>query len=192
SDSPGREKGQRGGSRIVGRHLLVDDELEIGNRWQHERIPSPVRHTAEDDERDSLLGRDARHGCRLHVLDGGAAARTRGERLEELEEEVWVREGARISTDARRQRRTTGLAPEKIAARGNARNRSTPVGIGAVPLIAAAYPEGGISFDAYRRAELRTQPRARLVLRVQIRIERHVSGEPRGDRMQAPVDAVRR
>src|SRR5438876_1455535 len=158
--SPRHEKRQRGGSRIVGRELLVDDELEIGNRRKHERIPSPVRHAAEGDERNPLLGRDARHGGRLHVLDDGAAALTRSERLEELQEEVRVQEGGGVRPEARRpRRRATRCTPEEISARGEARNRSTPVGIGAVPLVTGGYPELGI-FDAYRRAALRMQPGA--------------------------------
>src|SRR5437870_8546428 len=190
--SPRREKRQRGGSRVVGRELLVDDELEIGNRWKHERIPSPVRHAAEGDERNTLLGRDARHGGRLHVLDDGAAALTRSERLEEPQKEVRVQEGGGVRPDARHpRRRATRRTPEEIAARGEARNRSIPVGIGAVPLVATVYPELGI-FDAYRRTEVRTQPRAGIVLHVEIRVEGHVSGEAPGNRIQEPVDAVRR
>src|SRR6266566_407021 len=190
--SPRREERERGGGRIVGRELLVDDELEIGNRRKHERIPSPVRHAAEGDERNPLLGRDARHGGRLHVLDDGAAALTRSERLEELQKEVRVHEGGGVRPDARHpRRRATRCTPEKITTRGEARNRSTPVGIGAVPLVAAVYPELGI-FDAYRRAELRAQPRAGIVLHVQIRIEGHVSGEAQGNRIQTPAHGVRR
>ncbi len=135
--SPRREERQRRSRRIVGRELLVDDELEIGNRGEHQGIPSPVRHAAEGDERNAFLGRDARHGGRFHVLDDGAAARARSERLEELQEEVGVREGGGVSPDARySRRRATRCAAEQVGARVGARDRSTPVGIGAVTLVA--------------------------------------------------------
>src|SRR5439155_7811220 len=110
----------------------------------------------------------------------------------ELQEEIPVQEGGRVRADAHRPRaRATRCTPEKIVARGDARNRSIPVGIGAVPLVAAVYPELGI-FDAYRRTEVRTQPRAGIVLNVEIRVEGHVSGEVPGNRIEGAVDTVRR
>src|ERR1051326_6232455 len=101
SRSPRREKRERGGGRVVGRELLIDDELEIGDGRQHERIPSPVGDAPESDEGNPLLGRDARHGGGLHVQDGGAAAFARSEGLEELEEEVRVGEWGRVTAHPR-------------------------------------------------------------------------------------------